>query len=72
MVGGPPADTSLWVVWSRASIAELDAFRPLVNAKERGIVGDSAKADAVRRLLAAAEKGAGADLVARRFELQQR
>ena len=72
VVGGPPADTSLWVVWSRASIAELDALRPLVNAKERGIVRDPAKADGVRRLLAAAENGAGTDLVARRFELQQR
>jgi tRNA A-37 threonylcarbamoyl transferase component Bud32 len=72
VVSGPPADTSLWVVWSRTPIAELDDLKPLANPEVKGIVGNRAKADAVRRLLSAGETSSGANLVVRRLTFQQR
>lgn len=71
VVTGPPADTVLWVVWSRAPIVELEGLKPLVNADARGIVGNRTKADIVRALLGA-EDTQSADRVVRRFSLQQR
>jgi hypothetical protein len=71
VVSGPPADTSLWAVWSRAPIAALEELRPLANEDVKGIVGNRTRADAVRQLLTAAE-GQSADRVVRRFSLQQR
>ncbi|HEX9365752.1 MAG TPA: hypothetical protein VF921_03945 [Vicinamibacterales bacterium] len=72
VVSGPAADTSLWVVWSRAPIAELEELRPLVNETAKGIVGNRTKADAVRRLVAGAETRAGVDLVVHKFSWHQR
>jgi serine/threonine protein kinase len=71
VVTGPPADTSLWIVWSRAPIAELEELKPLVNEDLKGIVRNRTKADAVRRLLDAAQ-APSADRVVRKFLLQQR
>ena len=71
VVSGPPADTSLWVVWSRAPIAELDELKPLVNEDAKGIVGNRRKAESVRRLLDETDSQF-ADRVVRRFSLQQR
>ena len=71
VVTGPPADTSLWIVWSRGPIAELDELKPLVNEDLKGIVRNRTKADAVRRLLDAAQ-APSADRVVRKFLLQQR
>lgn len=55
VVGGPAAGMTVWVAWYRNSIRELEALRPLVNARDLGIVRDRKQADDVRRLLHAGE-----------------
>jgi hypothetical protein len=44
----------LWLVWSADAVPELEALRPLVNAKDLGRIADPAQAQRVRAWLAEA------------------
>jgi tRNA A-37 threonylcarbamoyl transferase component Bud32 len=54
VIGGAPADTFVWVAWSRTPIPQLEALKPLATASARGVVADRGDADAVRQLLSEA------------------
>jgi hypothetical protein len=41
----------LWLVWAAQAAPELEAVKGVVNPKDKGVIGDPAQLDAVRRLL---------------------
>lgn len=62
----PPADTSLWVVWARRPLPELEDLKPVVRDTEGGRVTDGRRADAVRKMLDERLKSVAIDEDARR------
>jgi hypothetical protein len=84
---GASGTDRLWLIWSAAPVAQLDALRPLVNDRDLGRVRDPAQANAIRGWLrdaAARDAGEardaqpvqmtvayGGDLVVRRIVLHQ-
>jgi hypothetical protein len=87
VVGGPAADADVWIVLAREHVPALEAVTRLANPVDRGVIGDPARAAAIRRLLADAATRStssedpaarrvsvrsAADVVVHRFSLQQR